>query len=260
MRSFFLDIIPRIQRFSQSLDHAVSITNKHWVLIDQNINRKVVFIFREKDNQLLISEDGKIEKGSWDYLGNNSLLIDRKDGCYMFKHGFIDDTVLALKVDGKDEYALLVNEQKFEENINSIERIIYFLQTTYVDQIQQRKLTLPENTQNLSANSSSVEPIKLEKEFAPEHYPQLLSDIESLKNWIIQLGGKNAAEMIISFCRDHTLSSEFIKSNQILADKIIDNKIPLNYIEYLFRIQRENKFFISAFEKYLRKSFDYETR
>jgi hypothetical protein len=95
---------------------------EHWVVIDEETDIKVVFIFREEGNQLLISSDGKIEKGTWEYLGNNSILIDRKDGSFLFKHGFIDDYILALKIDGKDEYALLVNEIKFEER-KTIEQI-----------------------------------------------------------------------------------------------------------------------------------------
>ena len=124
MKTFLLDIIPKIQRFSKKLDNLTVLTNKHWVVIDEELKRKVVFIFREKDSQLLIAENGKIEKGTWEYLGNNSLLIDRSDGSYLFKHGFIDDNVLALKVDGKEEYALLVNEHKFDRKINSLIRNI----------------------------------------------------------------------------------------------------------------------------------------
>jgi hypothetical protein len=131
MKTFLLDIIPQIQRFSQKLDNLTVLTNKHWVLIDEELTSKVVFIFREKDSQLLISENGKIEKGTWEYLGNNSLLIDRKEGSYLFRHGFIDETILALKVDGKEEYALLVNELKFNNNLNSITTIVQFLKDTY---------------------------------------------------------------------------------------------------------------------------------
>jgi hypothetical protein len=144
MRTFLLDIIPRIQRYSQKLDNLAVLTNKHWVVIDEELNSKIVFIFREKENQLLISENGKIEKGTWEYLGNNSLMIDRKDGCYLFKHGFIDDTVLALKIDGKDEYALLVNENKFDERLNSLTAIIEFLRENYHGERQRRVLTIPD--------------------------------------------------------------------------------------------------------------------
>jgi hypothetical protein len=132
MKTYILDIIPKIQRFSQKLDNFTILLNKHWVILDEETSMKSVFIFREKDNQLLISTDGKIEKGKWEYLGNNSLLIDRKDGAFLFKHGFIDDNVLALKVDGKEEYTLLVNEQWFENQMNNLAEILSFLNKEYL--------------------------------------------------------------------------------------------------------------------------------
>lgn len=150
MKTYILDIIPKIQRFSQKLDNLTILLNKHWVILDEDTSRKSVFIFREKDNQLLISIDGRIEKGNWEYLGNNSLLIDRKDGSFLFKHGFIDDNVLALKVDGKEEYALLINEQLFEKQIKSLDKILSFLNERYIDQKEQLSITIPniENIQN----------------------------------------------------------------------------------------------------------------
>ncbi len=107
MKTFFLDLIPKIQKYSEKLDNITVLTNKHWVLLNEE-NQKTVYIFREENNQLLISKNGKIEKGIWEYLGNNSLLIDQTNGSYLFKHGFIDDSILALKIDGSDEYALLI--------------------------------------------------------------------------------------------------------------------------------------------------------
>lgn len=149
MKTYILDIIPKIQRYSQKLDNLTVLLNKHWVILDEETSRKSVLIFREKDNQLLISNDGKIEKGSWEYLGNKSLLIDRKDGSYLFKHGFIDDYVLALKVDGKEEYALLVNEQWFEKQLKSLDKILSFLNDKYVDQKNLSTLSIPDG--NISA-------------------------------------------------------------------------------------------------------------
>ena len=143
MKTYILDIIPKIQRFSQKLDNLSIILNKHWVILDEETSIKSVFIFREKNNQLLISNDGKIEKGSWEYLGNNSLLIDRKNGSFLFKHGFIDDYVLALKVDGKEEYALLVNEEYFEKQLKTISKILKFLNEKYIEQKKSSIISIP---------------------------------------------------------------------------------------------------------------------
>jgi len=141
MKTYILDIIPKIQRFSQKLNDITILQNKHWVILSEESLDKVVFIFREKNNQLLISNNGIIEKGTWDYIGNNSIMIDRNSGTYLFKHGFIDECILALKVDGKEEYALLVNEERFEKEIKSIEKAINYLNDKYIINKKSVKIT-----------------------------------------------------------------------------------------------------------------------
>jgi hypothetical protein len=132
MKTFISDLIPKLQRFSQKLDNLTLLTNQHWVVIDDIGNNKNVYIFRT-NNDLLISQNGKVEKAKWEYLGNNSLLIDKKDESYLFKHGFFDENILALKVDSKDEYAFLINENKYDGELNSLEKVIDFLTRKYIE-------------------------------------------------------------------------------------------------------------------------------
>jgi len=134
MKTYFLDLIPRLQRFSQKLDDLKKLTNQHWVVVDDIANSKNIYIFRT-NNELLISQNGKVEKAKWEYLGNNSLLIDKKEESYLFKHGFLDENVLALKVDSKDEYAFLVNENKYDGELNSVSKIAEFLTNKYLEPI-----------------------------------------------------------------------------------------------------------------------------
>lgn len=132
MRTYISDIIPRIQKFSQKLDNLTLLTNQHWVVIDDIDRTKNVYIFRQ-NNELIISQNGKVEKAKWEYLGHNSLLIDRKDESYLFKHGFFDENILALKIDSKDEYAFLVNETKFDIELNSSLSVVEFLSKKYIE-------------------------------------------------------------------------------------------------------------------------------
>ncbi len=132
MKTYISDLIPKIQRFSKKLDDLTLLTNQHWVVIDDISNTKNVYIFRQ-NNQLLISCNGEVEKASWEYLGSNSLLIDKGDKSYLFKHGFFDENVLALKIDGKNEYAFLVNETKYGGELNSYQKIIDFLERKYIN-------------------------------------------------------------------------------------------------------------------------------
>lgn len=139
MKTFIADIIPRLQQYSQKLDNLTLLTNQHWVVVDEIVNSKTVYIFRS-NNELLISKNGEVEKAKWEYLGNNALLLDLKEKSYLFRHGFFDENILALKIDGKEEYAFLVNETKFDKELNSSERILEFLQRKYIEPYQRQQV------------------------------------------------------------------------------------------------------------------------
>lgn len=131
MRTFIADIIPKIQRFSQRLDDLTKLTDQHWVALGDLNQIKRVFIFRA-NNQLLISDNGIVEKGSWEYLGNQSLLLDTKTESYLLKHGFFDENVIALKLDSTDNYAFFVNETKYNGELNNIGDVLKFLENKYL--------------------------------------------------------------------------------------------------------------------------------
>lgn len=131
MKTYVADIIPRIQRYSQKLDNLTMLTNQHWVVLDELTQSKTVYIFRT-NGELLIAINGKVDKAKWEYLGQNSILIDLKEQSYLFRHGFFDENILALKVDSKDEYAVLINESKYQGELNSIAAVINFLNQNYL--------------------------------------------------------------------------------------------------------------------------------
>lgn len=132
MKTYLSDIIPKIQKYSERLDNHTLLTNQHWVLIDNIETKKTVYIFRT-NGELLISLNGKISKGHWESLGNNSFLIEIGEDCYLYKQGFFDKNILALKIDGINEYSLLVNETKFDGELNTVENISTFLKTKYLN-------------------------------------------------------------------------------------------------------------------------------
>ena len=131
MRTFIADIIPKIQKFSKRLDDLTKLTNQHWVSLGEINQAKRVYIFRA-NNQLLISDNGIVEKGSWEYLGNNSLLLDTKNESYLLKHGFFDENIIALKLDSTNSYAFFVNESKYNGELNDITDVLEFLEDKYL--------------------------------------------------------------------------------------------------------------------------------
>ena len=169
MKTFLTDIFPKIQRFSIKLDNLTLLKNQHWVLIDDITLTKTVYIFRT-NNELLISKNGKVEKVKWEYLGNKSLLIDKTNESYLFKYGFFDENILALKVDNNtDEYAIFVNENKYDGELNTIDRVIDFLRKTYLDptiksiieKTTKQEIIISNNTQTVYRVSQNNETLKI---------------------------------------------------------------------------------------------------
>jgi hypothetical protein len=149
------------------------LTNQHWVLIDNIESEKQVYLFRP-DNELLIAKNGKIEKRKWEYLGNKSLMIDLGDETFLFKHGFFDENLLVLKIDGRQEYAFFINENKYTGDINSFSKVIEFLTDKY----------LFNESKSDVENQTGIKIIKEEKKPTPEE----LKEIEERKT-------KDAEEM-----------------------------------------------------------------
>lgn len=131
MRTFIADIIPSLQKYSQKLDNLTLLTNQHWVVVDEIANSKTVYIFRS-NNELLISKNGRVEVAKWEYVDNTTLLLRLPDERLLFRHGFFDQNVLALKLDGREEYALMVNETRYDKELNSSENVLEFLQRQYI--------------------------------------------------------------------------------------------------------------------------------
>lgn len=114
MKTYLASIIPKVQQFSQKLENEALLTSKHWVVIDDTGQPNYKYIFRS-NSDLLVSHNGKVQKGRWDYIGNDSIYIEIGEERSLFKHGFFNEDVLALKADTKNEYAFLINDQSFHQ-------------------------------------------------------------------------------------------------------------------------------------------------
>ncbi len=81
----------------------------------------------------MISKNCSVEKAKWEYLGYNTLLIEKTTESHLFKQGFFDDNILALKIDSTNDYVFLVNKMVFEKEINSVSGIIELLDRHYLN-------------------------------------------------------------------------------------------------------------------------------
>jgi len=131
MRTHSLDIIPSIQRFSRKLDELTRLVRQEWVVVDELSDEKLALFFRS-GAELLIAKAGRVERTSWEFLDANVLIMKVGGAEFLFRHGFLDEHVLALRFDGKDEYMLLVDAEKYESGTRTVERVEFYLRETYL--------------------------------------------------------------------------------------------------------------------------------
>ncbi|MCD8431870.1 hypothetical protein G1L02_04285 [Tenacibaculum finnmarkense] len=121
MKKYLSGFVERLKRHSDKLDNYALLTEQPWITKTDDNNERFLMIFRQKENELLISLNGKIEKAKWDYIPSmNSLVIERNSGITLYKQGFFDDSVMILKVDGTEDYQLFVNENKIDSTIEKL--------------------------------------------------------------------------------------------------------------------------------------------
>lgn len=237
MKTFIADIIPKIQRFSKKLDDLTLLTNQHWVSVSDILDSKTVYIFRP-NNQLLVSENGLVKKGLWEYLGNQSLLLETRNQSYLLKQGFFDENVMALKLDSSEQFAFFVNETNYDGELNNVHDILIFLENKYLKGNYAQDSNDPEilkygQKQNLNSE-------KLPKpNMWVEH--MLLSNDTTLINTTINWR---------QFCNSHSKYYPLYTYRELIArGVIIPNKLEISLNEYAHWMR------YSSFDKMINEYF-----
>ena len=133
-------LIPRVRKLSQKFDNTSLMLSHHWVLVDKINSKKKLYIFR-KNKELLISEDGQVDIASWRYLGKNTLLVENNTVKNLYKHGFFDQNLIAIKIRDDENYSFFVNEEKFDHGLNSENKIAKYLYDKYLNNTIKKKVT-----------------------------------------------------------------------------------------------------------------------
>ena len=103
--------------------------NKNWVLLRNSEGHRQVYIF-QKDQTLLISQAGEVDKGRWEEVGDNSILIEVGNKSTLYKPTHKTEHLLILKVDGKEEYLHFVDENLYEEGYKTTDKINELISST----------------------------------------------------------------------------------------------------------------------------------
>ena len=133
-------LIPRVRKLSQKFDNTSLILSHHWVLVDEINSKKKLYIFR-KNKELLISEDGQVDIASWRYLGKNTLLVENNTVKNLYKHGFFDQNLIAIKIRDDENYSFFVDEEKFDHGLNSENKIAKYLYDKYLNNTIKKKVS-----------------------------------------------------------------------------------------------------------------------
>ena len=132
MKIFLKNISSQLKQYSKSLDKQSILIDKPWALIDDEFEmQRLIF---KKDGGLILSKNGKVTEGSWEYLPTaNSLLIDRGNDKILCNEEFVDDGVLILKLDGTDNRFFALANENMVPDLN-VER--------YLSDMRNKKLNI----------------------------------------------------------------------------------------------------------------------
>jgi len=100
----------QLKNHSATLDKTNILADKPWALIDEEFEvQKLIF---KRNNELVLSRNGKVQMGTWEYFPEaKSLLIDRGGDKILCNEAFVDDGVMILKIDGtENNFFLFANE------------------------------------------------------------------------------------------------------------------------------------------------------
>lgn len=127
LKNYIENLIPRLKKFSASLDKKEIFIDKPWIFVDEDDNLQK-FIFR-RNGELLMSLNGKVTSGKWEYIPiAKSLLIDRVSDKILLNQSFIDPAVMILKMDGSNgNNFILANEELIPSlNVDEYLKKLYY--------------------------------------------------------------------------------------------------------------------------------------
>ena len=130
MKTFILNVIKRLENYSQKLDAKAILFDKSWEVFNETGDKELI-IFRT-NSELLISRNGIVQKGKWELLDIANLLIDMDNKSYLLNAAYIEDKFLALKLDGTQQFMVMIEtDMKNRFSMNSINVVEKYLEDRY---------------------------------------------------------------------------------------------------------------------------------
>lgn len=130
MKTFILNAVQRLKKYSQKLDAQAVLYDKSWDVFNETGDKELM-IFRA-NSELLISRNGIVQKGKWELLDIANMIIDVGEKTYLLNAAYIEDKFLALKLDGTEQYMVMIEaDMKNRFSLNSVKSIENYLEDRY---------------------------------------------------------------------------------------------------------------------------------
>jgi hypothetical protein len=100
-----------------------------------------------------------------------------------------------------------------------------------------------------SATSYNIKP---GDSFYANDFPKVVGDLAHIKNSLAREHAVLKSDMVISFYRDHCLSTEWVNNYPALTDLIVSRTLIGFQLESLFQACRHNLRFTTGLETYIR--------
>ena len=118
MKSFIFDqIIKKVKKYSENLDVKNILCEKPWIVFNDT-GEKEVFIFRT-DGTVLVTNNGEGVITTWEWIPTNQSLmikrIEQEKSIVILRPAFVNNTILALQLDGTEKYTFLIDENNKEK-------------------------------------------------------------------------------------------------------------------------------------------------
>lgn len=97
--------------------------------------------------------------------------------------------------------------------------------------------------------------IKDNDQFLPYDFPQIDEDLDILAASMAKLPSEQNTEMLLSFVKEHSMQSEWVSANPVLAEMICTKSLPVKNLEALFASCRRNLLFRIQLEEYIMQKF-----
>ena len=146
MKSFIFDpIIKKVKKYSENLEVKNILCEKSWIVFNDS-GEKEVFIFRT-DGSVLVTKNGEGVITTWEWIPTNKSLminrIEKEKSIVILRPEFVNNTILALQLDGTEKYTFLIDENNKEKfapkTLSELKQYFIAIELMAIEAIRQKE-------------------------------------------------------------------------------------------------------------------------